>query len=176
MPKHFYRKVVACCMIAALYGCRSSDTTEDRDPSVPPPPEGVQVQVLQDKQVRLLTPEVKFDDGVMTVIGYVRRRPGVRTVLSGRIDIDVLDTEGNVLDWIPALLYPNPVPTEGRGEAGYVIHYGWIPPAGSIVKVRFVDSKTAIIEDTSDSETIGGSYGSHSGGGRSGGGGHHHGM
>jgi len=163
MPKHFYRKVLACCMVAALYGCRSSDTTEDRDPSVPPPPEGVQVQVIQDKLVRLLTPEIKIDDGVLNVTGYVRRRPGVRSVLTGRIDIEVVDAQGTLLDWIPAVLYPNPIPTEGRGESGYVIHYGWVPPAGSIVKVHFVDSKTAIIEDSSDSEAIGGSYGSHSG-------------
>jgi hypothetical protein len=169
MPKHFNRKVVACCLMALVYGCRSSDTGEEQDPSVPPPPEGVTVQVLQDKQVRLLTPEVKFDDGVMTVTGYVRRRPGVRSIISGRIDIDVLDTDGNTLDWIPALLYPNPVPTEGRGESGYIIHYGWIPPAGSVVRVRFADSKTAIIEDTTHSETVGGSYGSHSGSRPSGG-------
>jgi hypothetical protein len=173
MPKHFPQRVLACCILAALAGCHSSpstDTTEveERDPGVPAPPEGVKVVVGQDKQVRVLSPTVEFDTGIMNISGYVRRRPGTRGVLTGRIDIDVLDADGASLDWIPALLVPGSIPTEGKGESGYVIHYGWIPPTGSTIKVRFVDTKTALLEDTGDYDTVGGSYGSHNGGGAGG--------
>jgi hypothetical protein len=178
MMKQFYRRASACCLALLLTACSSTNNDPDRDPSVPPPPEGVKVEIIQDKQIHVLAPIVEFDSGVMNITGYVRRKPGVRGVITGRVDIQVVDPDGTELDWIPALVVPSSIPTEGRGEAGYVIHYGWIPPAGSIIKVSFVDSKTAALEDSADGDTVGGTYGSHTGGGGSAGhgGGHHGGM
>jgi hypothetical protein len=194
MMKQLYRRASACCLAILLTACSSSSNNDpDRDPSVPPPPEGVKVQVIQDnKQVHVLTPTVDFSSGVMTITGFARRKPGVREVITGRIDIDVVDAEGADIDWIPAALVPASTPAEGKaeagyiirygsipaeGEAGYTIHYGWIPPAGSVIKIRFVDSKTASLEDSADGDTVGGTYGTHTGGGGGGGhGGHHGGM
>lgn len=163
MRKHFITHAVAFSLLAALTACRSDNNDPDRDPSVPPPPEGIKVQMIQDKQVRLLTPAVDFGGGVMNITGLVRRRPGVHGVIAGRVDIDVVDSDNNNLDWIPALLYPSPMPSEGKGESGYTIHYGWIPPVGSIIRVRFVDTQTAAKEDLGDADAAGGTYGSRSG-------------
>lgn len=150
-------------LTAVLFsGCASSN------------PSSIQRQGISSDQLDVPAPTVRIDHGVMTVTGNVQRRAGVTDPISGRVDIMVTGPDGNQLLFLPALLTPDPVPTTGRGESQYTVHYGWVPPAGSIVRAHFVDAETAQREDvngvqyegTSGLRSTAGAPGNSTGGGR----------
>ena len=168
MSRDSYARLFICGALVVLGGCDSQSSPPS---DAPPPPETVRVEAVSDKQVEVTPPTVTIADGVMDVSGYVRRLATARREIRGRVDIDVTDPDGEVLAWIPALLTPEKLPAQAGGEAGYVVHYGWVPPAGSIVKVRFVDKATAVIEDSEGAEyegATGGHAATPHGGGRNG--------
>lgn len=141
MPKKQFVRISLRVLIAGLIaGCTSSN------------PASIQRQGISTDQVQVPAPNVQIDHGVMTVTGNVQRKPGVTAPISGRVDITVTDNDGNSLLFLPALLTPDPIPTEGRGESQYTTHYGWVPPAGSIVRAHFVDAETAQREDVNGIE------------------------
>jgi hypothetical protein len=153
------RGLVQVCLIVPLLaaGCQDSTAPAGKEGAAP---SGMRVEGVSTDKLEVPPPNVSIDgDGVMTVQGNVRRRAGVTETISGRVDIDVIGPDGKPLEWIPALLTPDPMPTEGKGESGYIIHYGWIPPSGSTVRVHWVDSKTAAREDADETEYSSGGYG-----------------
>jgi len=158
-------KFAAITLVAALMGgCASSESNSGS------PPEGVSAAATDSDLLDFGAPQVLVEKGVMTVEGTVTRKPGDHDVIAGRIDIDVYAANGENLAWLTALLTPDPVPDDQKSESTYVVRYGFVPPPGSTVQVRFVDKATATQEDVDDREYAGGGYGGKVGGG--GGGGH----
>jgi hypothetical protein len=166
-------QLAAVTAVALLVGCAGSKPSAGEGPATS---SGLRVEGVSNDFVEVARPTVEIDDDVMTIRGNVHRRGGGPQAISGRVDIDILGSDGQQLAWLPAVLAPNPLPSDGTGEAGYIIHYGWIPPAGSTVRVHFVDTKTAAVEDADDIEySTGGGHGGGAvhAGGHGGGGGHH---
>jgi len=119
------------------------------------------VAVVANDLVILDLPTVEISrHGIVTISGTVHRKPGVSGELPGRVDIEFLDSEGQYLDGLPALLTPRAVPVDPNALATYTTNYGYMPPAGSTVRVHFVDRQTQIEEDLA-----GDNYGSGGAGG-----------
>ncbi len=161
--------IAAIALLAVLGGGCASGTKNV------PPPEGISVDVTDNDLLVFGPPQVTIEKGVLTVEGTVSRKPGDHDVIAGRIDIDLIASNGENLAWLTALLTPNPVPDDEKGQSTYVVRYGLVPPAGTTVQVRFVDKATATQEDIDDREYSGGGYGGGGGhgGGHGNGGGHH---
>jgi hypothetical protein len=161
-------------LAAAMFGCQDSAAGSHGGSA----PSNLHVDSVANDRVEVPPPDVSVDSGVMTIAGTVQSRPGASGDLSGRVDISVLASNGNELQWLPALLTPDPIPAGGKSR--YVIHYGWVPPSGSTIRVQWVDSATAKKEDAEGSDYASGGYGGahtshptavvHSNGGHS----HHH--
>jgi hypothetical protein len=109
-------------------------------------------QGVSNDVVELSHPTVWIEGDSISISGSVKRRPGVTGTIDGRVDITILGPGGGSLVWVPALLTPNPIPYEGLGESQYIVHYGYIPPAGSTVVAHFVDADTAKEEDVDNTE------------------------
>ncbi len=100
--------------------------------------------------VDIVQPTVEITDGrTTTIAGSVQRKPGMALALAGRIDIEFLDTDGQLLDSLPALLTPQKVPLDSGTPCVFHTDYDYIPPKGSTVRLHFVDSETAQREDLS---------------------------
>jgi hypothetical protein len=159
---HLATVTLGCLLAAGCHGSGSKDTLDEPATSA----SGLHAEGQSSDLVDVGRPLVEVSDGVLNVSGHVRRKAGTTATIAGRVNIDVIGPDGAMLVWLPAVLAPNPLPTEGGGEAGYEIHYGWVPPAGSTVRVHFVDAKTAALEDADETEySGGGAHGGAAGGG-----------
>ena len=182
MTRRFAYLATLAVGLGLVAGCHESRPAGSIDE--PAATSGLKAEGVSTDFVEVGRPRVEIDDGVLNVSGHVRRKLlAASSKIEGRVDVDIIGPDGAMLTWLPAVLAPNPLPTEGSGEAGYELHYGWLPPAGSTVRVHFVDQKTAALEDAGDTEyTSGSAHGGHAGGGgghtggHSGGHGHGHGM
>jgi hypothetical protein len=105
------------------------------------------VAVVANDTVILDLPSVKIDDGSTIITGTVHRRPRITGEIAGRVDIEFLGPDGEYLDGLPALLTPRTVPADPNTSTTYFTTYGYVPPAGSTVRVHFVDHETQIEED-----------------------------
>jgi hypothetical protein len=137
MESSFVFRVSCAIVFIALCGCES---TPHSDESAPP------VTLLPDPRVVLDQPVIKFDHGSVFISGTVHRGASQDKFLSGRVDIEFLTAEGEILDEIPALLEPRILPANGDAST-YDTNYGLIPPKGSTLRIHFVDSQTMARED-----------------------------
>jgi hypothetical protein len=156
-------------LLALAGGCASGPKNE-------PPPEGISVDATDSDLLDFGPPQVSIEKGVLIVEGTVTRKPGDHDVIAGRIDIDVVASNGENLAWLTALLTPDPVPDDDKGQSTYMVRYGLVPPAGSTEQVHIVDKATATQEDIDEREYGSGGYGGGGGGhggGHGNGGGHH---
>ncbi len=113
----------------------------------------VKAEAVPNKLLEIPMPSVEIDDGFTTVSGSVHRKPGVTSPLSGRIDIEFIDTDGEVIEFLPARLTPQKIPLDPNSPCTYSTEYGWVPPRGSTVRIHFVDSLTAQREDLEAART-----------------------
>jgi uncharacterized membrane protein YgcG len=127
------------------------------------------VAVVSDYAVIVDKPLVKIDGDVTAISGTIHRVPGNSDAITGRLDIDFVAPDGDVLDWIPCGFNPRKVPTDPSATATYEIRYGVVFPKDTVVRVKFLDSASAEREDA-DNAGPGGTSGA--GGGYGGGGGH----
>jgi hypothetical protein len=128
---------------AWLVGCQSDGTSTGRSSNASQLP----AAVVSNLYVHLDQPSVTIDDGNVVISGAVRRKPGIRWLLVGRVDIEFVASNGYVLDELPALITPGTVSMDPNVPSLYSTSYGYIPPAGSSVRVHYVDSDTAARED-----------------------------
>jgi len=134
--------------LALLSGCASTQPTPGKLEGLP---KDVRVVVEPSSQVDLQPPGVLVSDGVMYIQGTARRKAGVTADISGRMSIDFVDRDGKEIDQLDAMLAPDPMPSEGKGESGYGVNYGWIPPEGTTIHFTFLDAKAAALDDLGDS-------------------------
>lgn len=125
---------LSMAVAAAMTGCRSA-------------PSDAPVAVVADYAVVVDTPVVRIDHGVTSITGTLHRQPGNTDEITGRLDIEFIASDGDVLDGLPCRFVPRKLPTDPGATASYSINYGWVPPAGTTVRVKFVDSATAERED-----------------------------
>jgi hypothetical protein len=93
------------------------------------------------KQVILSTPKVIRSGDVVTITGVVERRGNDNSVLTGHVDVTILDQQGETIVIVPAALNPRKVPTSGQRRSQYEIRLGVVPPEGSSIRVAFNDEK-----------------------------------
>ncbi len=165
-----------CLLLAAVIsGCKSSEETpSSRGATVDSG--DLKLEVMPSSLVEIVQPTVELVKGTVTVAGQVHRKAGVAQPFGGRIDIEFLDTDGEVLDSLPALLSPTKVPLDMGSPCSFHTEYDYTPPKGSTVRLHFVDNDTAAREDlaggafeTAHSNTGTGGTGHAAAGGRSGG-------
>jgi uncharacterized membrane protein YgcG len=146
------------------------------------PRSDMNVAAVADSSVVVDPPLVKIDhsDGIATTVisGTVHRQPNVGGVLTGRIDIDFVDPDGERIDTIKCDFVPSKVPVDPNTAAAYMTRDGELFPTGTTVRVRYVDSTSALREDVDGMDYTGGPWSgkgggahSHGGGGHGGGGG-----
>jgi hypothetical protein len=130
------------------------------------------VAVVADYAVVLDPPLVKVQNGATTISGTLHRQPGTSSDLTGRVDIDFIGADGEVInqDPVTALFNPRRIPMDPAANSTYSIVYGFVAPPGSTVRVRYVDPVTAQREDVEGAD-YGANAGRAGGGGRVGGGG-----
>ena len=132
------------------------------------PQSDAKVAVIADYAVILDTPLVKIDkSGVTNISGSVHRQPTVTGPITGRIDVDFISPDGDIINDDPLTigLIPPKIPTDPKAVSTYSIPWCYVPPPGTTVRVQFVDTQTAANEDAGGR--------SQSGGAAAGGGGHH---
>jgi hypothetical protein len=156
---------VTISLLSLVVGCHHQPTSDTN------------VAVVADYAVVVDTPLVKIDNGVTTISGTLHRVAGNNESITGRLDIDFVAPDGDVVDWLACGFTPRKLPTDPAATAFYEIRYGWVPPKDTTVRVKFVDSAAAEREDAdnagpsgsggaTESGHIGGGHGgAHSGGG-----------
>ena len=97
-------------------------------------------------------PTVEVQDGTMSLSGTVHRVAGATGKLNGRVDIDLIGPDGLKLDKsLHAPLIPNNIPADPNVAARYSpTPFGYVPPAGSTLRARYVDRQEAIREGLED--------------------------
>jgi hypothetical protein len=122
------------------------------------------VQVKSSDVLALSTPALDTDDEGLVVTGTVTRTPSANGVIPGHLLFSVLSAQsGNVLDQFTTLWDPEEIPTNGNRSATYQVHYGRVPPDGSIVRIEH--EKVDNPDDVSTYGAAGGAKGGHHGGG-----------
>ena len=103
-------------------------------------------------QVTVGPPVVEIRNGVMSISGSVRRKPGVTALLDGRVDLDLIGPDGLKLDKsLHAPLVPNDIPMGDNGSSRYApTPFGFVPPANSTVRARYVTRMEGIKESIDD--------------------------
>jgi len=133
----------------ALTGCQTGPQNSANAP---------RVTLVPDNRVILDPAMVVINDGSIEISGGVRRQPTLSGPMSGRVDIEFLSPEGELLDELPALLIPHDV-TAGQSSTYHTAPYAYLPPKGSTLRIHFVDS------DTESREDIEGTFFDYGGGG-----------
>jgi len=134
------------CVAVGLTGCAK-------------PQSDAKVAIIADDSVILDPPLVKIDkSGITTISGSVHRQPTATGIITGRIDVDFVSPDGDVLNDIPLTigLTPSRIPTDPKAESTYSITWCYIPPPGTTVRAQFVDSRTAANEDAAGRNSSGG--------------------
>jgi hypothetical protein len=157
-------------LLAALpLGCKSSsdNSAPSRGSSVDSG--DVKLDIVPSTQVEIIQPTVEISGDTTTIAGGVHRKQGVSQALAGRIDIEFVDTDGEVLDSLPALLRPQKIPLDEQTPCNFHTEYGYAPPKGTTIRLHFVDSDTAAREDLAGGNfetgrVTGGTGGTHAGG------------
>jgi hypothetical protein len=125
---------------------------------------------VADYSVVVDPPVVKVDGPTTTISGTIHRQPGNADSITGRLDIDFIAPDGDVLDSITCGFNPKKLPLDPNGTSTYEIGYGVVFPKDTKVQVKFVDSATAEREDADNGGP--GAANSATGGGNHGGGGY----
>ncbi len=116
-------------------------------------------------QVVVGPPVAEVDDGVLRVSGTVHRQPGAAGVLDGRVDVDLIGPDGMMLDKsLHCNLQPSAVPMDASQAATYApTPFGYVPPAGSTLRARYVDRATEILENLREGDLNYNGNGGHTG-------------
>ncbi len=127
----------------------------------------LKVEAVSSAQVAVSPPVVLIEDGVMRITGTVHRQPGVAGPLQGRVDIDLIGPDGLFLDKsLHAPVQGGAVPGDANTSVAYApTPFGYVPPAGSILRARFVDRQASILEDLKDGDLDVNGNGGHTGDG-----------
>ena len=125
------------------------------------------VEAVSSAQVAVSPPVVLVDDGVMRISGTVHRQAGVAGPLQGRVDIDLIGPDGLFLDKsLHCNLQGGAIPTDANTSVAYApTPFGYVPPAGSTLRARFVDRQAAILENLKDGDLDVNGNGGHTGDG-----------
>jgi hypothetical protein len=129
-------KIFVAIALAALAGCASEPHSS---PGAPP------VTIVPDSRVILDPAVVLLDGNSLEISGNVHRRNNYIGSLSGRVDVEFIGPDGELLDGLPILIVPRDI-TPGR-TSSYRASYGYVPPRGSILRIHFVDAATMEQED-----------------------------
>lgn len=145
-------RAAVCSLVALLLlaGCSSKPVSLSA---------GTELKVLpQDsKLVELPPPAISKQDGVLVITGIVKRKAGFDGPIPGHLDVEFLNSKGQEVNMLRLNWVPRQLPTSGSRESSYDVHYAWIPPAGSSIKICYHEGW-----DTG----TGGGVGGGSGGGR----------
>jgi hypothetical protein len=130
------RTALGAFALAVLAGCASGPHSS---PGAPP------VTMMPDNRVILDPAIVVVDHGVLDISGNVHRRSNWIGDLSGRVDVEFIGPDGDLLDQLPILIVPRQI-APGRTST-FHSRYGYIPPQGSMLRLHFVDAATMAQED-----------------------------
>ncbi len=108
-------------------------------------PDAPRVTLVPDNRVILDPTVVTVDGGSLDISGSVHRQPTLSGPLAGRVDIEFVAPNGELLDELPALIVPHDV--EAGKTSAYHTSYSYIPPKGSTLRIHFVDAETETRED-----------------------------
>jgi hypothetical protein len=88
------------------------------------------------------------------ISGTIHRQAGFAGVLDGRVDVDLIGPDGMLLDKsLHCHLIPAAIPADASQNATYApTPFGYIPPAGSTLRARYVDRQAMILEDLKEGD------------------------
>ena len=137
--------------LAGGSGCHHEDSISSGGAQ---PTGNIKCTAVSSAQVAVAPPVVDIRQGIMRISGTVHRQPGVTGPLDGRVDIDLIGPDGLVLDKsLHCHLLPGTVPVDPNQSAAYSpTPFGFVPPAGSTLRARYVDRQTAILENLQDGD------------------------
>ena len=150
--------VGSALLLVAVVGCHDSEEVSGG----PKPTGEYKAQGVSSAQVAVGAPVAVVKDGVLTISGDVHRLPGVTDRLDGRVDVDLIGPDGLQLDKsLRCHLEPPTVPMDPNHASIYApTPFGYVPPAGSTLRARYVDHQAAILEDLKDGDLdYNGNYG-----------------
>ena len=145
-------------LLAAVVGCHDSEEVSGG----PKPTGEYKAQGVSSAQVAVGPPVAVVKDGVLTISGDVHRMPGVTDRLDGRVDVDLIGPDGLQLDKsLRCHLEPPTLSMDPNHASVYApTPFGYVPPAGSTLRARYVDHQAAILEDLKDGDLdYNGNYG-----------------
>jgi hypothetical protein len=130
-------KISAAAILAALLtGCASGPQSS---------PDAPAVTLVSDNRVILDSAVVLVDHGALDISGAVHIRPGYSGPIAGRVDIEYVSPQGDLLDGLPVGLDPGKV--SSAKPSTFHVNYMYIPPKGSVLRIRFVDAEAQARED-----------------------------
>jgi hypothetical protein len=154
----YLKRTAGLILTGLLAGCASGPHSSHDAPPV---------TLVPDNRVILEPAVVLLEGGSIDISGSVHRQPTLSGAIAGRVDIEFVAPNGELLDELPALLIPHDI--EAGKSSAYHTNYSYIPPKGSTLRIHFVDS------DTESREDIEGEFFDYDGAGGGGGGGGNHG-
>jgi hypothetical protein len=130
------------CIAGVIAGCllTGCETGPHSSPNAP------RVTLVPDNRVILEPAVVTIDDGMIQISGSLHRQPTLSGPMSGRVDIEFISPDGDLLDELPALITPHDV-SDGHPCTYRTAPYAYIPPKGSTLRIHFIDSATETRED-----------------------------
>jgi hypothetical protein len=99
----------------------------------------VKFEPVATSEAELPAPSSQLAGDVIQIDGVVKRKPDYNGPLDGHVKIEFVSATGEVLEQFPIEWEPQDVPTSGDRQAEYALNYGWVPPAGTTVRVSIVE-------------------------------------
>jgi hypothetical protein len=126
----------------------------------------VVAQAVSGDGIVVSLPSVFAKRNELEIFGTVVRKPDYNGPVTGFLDVQIRASSGELIDqslihWVPEI-----IPTDGTRSARYSAHVLGVPPAGSIVRVAYVEKISDLEQSLGPPE-----YGGNSSTGTRGGGG-----
>jgi hypothetical protein len=104
----------------------------------------VKAQAGDSTLVDLSLPKVVRMDDQLVISGTVTRKPGIdQSIPNGYLLIEFLTSAGDEIDEIWAAWTPSEIPTGGSRQSTYEVHYLWLPPPNTTVRVVYGPTEEA---------------------------------
>ncbi len=132
MKKNTRRSCVSAfliCIVATLQSCASGRVAMAT-------PETVRFEVPDSTSYQILGLSIAQDGDEVVIRGRIRRLRQYRQPITGHIDIELVDPEGNSVNLTGVPYYPRNVPLRGSRQSRFIAHTEMILPDKIVVRLR----------------------------------------